>query len=77
MQYCNKKGVPTLEEAKKILEECGKLNPEPWVEHSINVAEAAKLITEQIDDLDSELAYILGLLHDIGRREGVHGWIWH
>ncbi len=73
MQYCNKKGIPTLEEAKIILEECGKLNPGPWIEHSINVAEAAKLIAEQTDDLDSELAYILGLLHDIGRREGVHG----
>ena len=73
MQYYTKKCVPTLEEAKKILEECGKLNPGSWIEHSINVAEAAKLISENIDDLDSELAYILGLLHDIGRREGVHG----
>jgi len=73
MEYCYKKGVPTLEEAKMILEEAEKLNPGKWVEHSINVAEGAKLIAEQTDDLDPELAYILGLLHDIGRREGIHG----
>lgn len=73
MEYCYKKGVPTLEEANMILEEGEKLNPGKWVEHSINVAEGAKLIAEQTDDLDPELAYILGLLHDIGRREGMYG----
>jgi len=60
--------VPTLEEAKSMLMEAEKLNPGPWVEHSLNVAEAAKLIAEQTEDMDPELAYILGLLHDIGRR---------
>lgn len=61
-------GVPTLEKAKYILMEAEKLNPGPWVKHSLNVAEAAKLIAEQTDDMNPELAYILGLLHDIGRR---------
>ncbi len=51
MEYCYKKGVPTLEEANMILEEAEKLNPGKWVEHSINVAEGAKLIAEQTDDL--------------------------
>lgn len=64
--------VPSLEEAKIILAEAEKLNPGPWVKHSMYVAEGAKLIAEKTDDLDPELAYILGLLHDIGRREGVH-----
>lgn len=68
-----KSGVPTLEEAMIILKEAEKLNPGGWVDHSLFVAEGAKLIAEQTDDLDSELAYILGLLHDIGRRCGMHG----
>lgn len=61
-------GVPTLEEAKLLLKEAEELNPGPWVKHSLYVAEAAKLIAEQTSDMDPELAYILGLLHDIGRR---------
>ncbi|WP_454053088.1 HD domain-containing protein [Clostridium sp. Marseille-Q7071] len=72
MKY-NNQSVPTLEEAMIILKEAEKLNPGGWVKHSMYVAEGAKLIAEQADNLDSELAYILGLLHDIGRREGVHG----
>jgi len=61
-------GVPTLEKAKIILEEAKGLNPGPWVDHSKYVAEGAKLIAEQTSDLNPEIAYILGLLHDIGRR---------
>lgn len=73
MKNCYRNGVPTLEEAMLILKEAEKLNPGNWVKHSMFVAEGAKLIAEQIDNLDSELAYILGLLHDIGRREGIYG----
>ncbi|SHJ77193.1 HDIG domain-containing protein [Hathewaya proteolytica DSM 3090] len=68
--YCEY-GVPTREEAMVFLKEAEKLNPGPWVEHSLYVAEAAKLIAERVEGLDSEVAYILGLLHDIGRRYGV------
>jgi hypothetical protein len=71
MQYYRKQGVPTLEEAMIILNEAEALNPGGWVKHSRYVAESAKLIAEQTDNLDPELAYILGLLHDIGRREGI------
>ncbi|OGO41665.1 MAG: phosphohydrolase [Chloroflexi bacterium RBG_16_58_14] len=46
------------------------LNPGPWVRHSKHVASAAKAIAAQHPDLDPEAAYILGLLHDIGRRAG-------
>lgn len=56
-----------------ILEEAEKLNPGGCVKHSMYVTEGAKLIAEQTDNLDSELAYILGLLYDIGRRDGIHG----
>jgi len=73
MQYCYKKeDVPSLEEAKILLKEAEVLNPGPWVMHSMYVAEGAKLIAEQTDNLDPKVAYILGMLHDIGRREGVH-----
>jgi HD superfamily phosphohydrolase YqeK len=46
------------------------MNPGPWVQHSRNVALAAQLIAERHPRLDPETAYLLGLLHDIGRREG-------
>jgi putative nucleotidyltransferase with HDIG domain len=68
LKNCIEQGVPTLEEAKSMLKEAEKLNPGPWVNHSLHVAEAAKLIAERTSDMNSELAYILGLLHDIGRR---------
>ncbi|OCA97246.1 HD domain-containing protein [Clostridium beijerinckii] len=73
MQYHYKKeDVPSLEEAKLILKEAEELNPGPWVMHSMYVAEGAKLIAEQTENLNSEVVYILGMLHDIGRREGIH-----
>jgi len=62
--------IPTLHIAEDILLEAGQRNPGPWVQHSKNVAQAAKLIAERHPRLDPETAYILGLLHDIGRREG-------
>ena len=62
---------PNKEIAIAELELAGKLNPGPWMKHSYNVAEAARLIAEQCDGLDSEKAYVCGLLHDIGRRTGI------
>ncbi|HNB50632.1 MAG TPA: HD domain-containing protein [Anaerolineales bacterium] len=66
---------PTLQQAQTYLREAETLNPGPWVAHSIHVAEAARIIAERHPDLDPDTAYILGLLHDIGRREGVKGMI--
>jgi hypothetical protein len=63
--------IPSLVEAQALLEEAEKLNPGPWINHSRHVAEAAQLITRRLQGLDPEAATILGLLHDIGRREGV------
>lgn len=64
-------GIPTLEEAKVILDEGSKLNPGPWIEHSLNVGRAAELIAKYDRELDENTALVLGMLHDIGRRYGV------
>ena len=63
--------LPTKEEAEKELYIAGELNPGPWVKHSINVGIAARNIAEKIPGMDAEKAYILGVLHDIGRRVGI------
>lgn len=62
--------IPTLQVAEAILEEAGRMNPGPWVDHSRVVAGAARRIAAAHPQMDSTTAYILGLLHDIGRREG-------
>lgn len=63
--------LPTAEEALKELEIAGVMNPGPWTEHSTNVGIAARNIAEKIPDMDPTKAYIVGLLHDIGRRVGI------
>ena len=63
--------LPTDDEAIEELEIAGRLNPGPWVKHSMNTGAAAKYIAEKVPGLDSEKAYICGLLHDIGRRAGI------
>jgi len=62
--------IPTKEQAHSMLEEADKMNPGPWVAHSEVVASTAMDIAKHCSDLDENVAYILGLLHDIGRREG-------
>ncbi len=63
--------IPTLQQARQLLSEAEKLNPGPWVPHSVFVAKAAEAIARIHPDLDPATAYILGCLHDIGRRAGV------
>ena len=63
--------LPTIDEALKELKIAEELNPGPWVKHSINTGIAAKNIAEKVPGMDSKKAYIIGLLHDIGRRVGV------
>ena len=63
--------LPTAEEAMRELKLAEELNPGPWVGHSVNVGIAARMIAEKIPSMDPEKAYILGLLHDIGRRVGI------
>ncbi|AQR95896.1 MULTISPECIES: HD domain-containing protein [Clostridium] len=62
---------PNREIAEKELELAGELNPGPWTEHSINVGLAAQIIAEKCGNLNPEKAYVLGILHDIGRRCGI------
>lgn len=56
-----------------MVREAGELNPGPWTAHSILVAQAAERIAAHLPGLDTEHAYIVGLLHDMGRRAGVTG----
>lgn len=63
--------VPSVEIAEDMLQEAAQMNPGPWVDHSRFVATAAKRIAERVQGIDPQIAYILGLLHDIGRRSGV------
>jgi len=53
-----------------MMESSGKMNPGPWIEHSKVAAGIAKAIAERCPEMDADAAYVLGLLHDIGRREG-------
>jgi hypothetical protein len=64
-------GIPSLEEARQLMQEAERRNPGPWFQHSAFVAQAAELIAAQLSSLDPSTAYILGYIHDIGRREGV------
>ena len=63
--------LPTAEEAMRELRTAEEMNPGPWVKHSVNTGIAARKIAEKIPSMDPEKAYIVGLLHDIGRRVGI------
>ncbi len=62
--------LPTREAAETLLREAERCNPGPWGNHSRVTAHCAERIAAACADLDSEKAYILGLLHDIGRKFG-------
>lgn len=61
---------PSREEAEKLLQEAWGCNPGPWAEHSRIAALCAERIARR-SGMDPEKAFILGLLHDIGRKFGV------
>lgn len=63
--------IPDLNEAERLLYEGESKHPGGWADHSRYVALAAKSVAEHCSSLDAETAYILGLLHDVGRQEGV------
>ena len=63
----------TIEQAKQELKLAVQNNPGPWEQHSLVTADNAMRIAEKIPGMDPEKAYIMGLLHDIGRREGITG----
>ncbi|MDD2214939.1 MAG: HDOD domain-containing protein, partial [Oscillospiraceae bacterium] len=65
---------PTRSQAEAILAEAEKLNPGKWSAHSRVAAQCAEKIAAACtgpDSLNPDKAYVLGLLHDIGRRFGV------
>jgi len=61
---------PSEDRAEALLQWAYGKNPGPWAEHSRVAARAGKAIAEQCG-LDPHRAYVSGLLHDIGRYEGV------
>lgn len=63
--------LPTRQIAEALLKEAEKSNPGPWGNHSRIAAYCARTIATYCNDLDPEKAYVLGLLHDIGRKFGV------
>jgi len=64
-------GIPSRAAAEALFADAAALNPGfGWVAHSRHVAGAAERIAVVHPELDSTMAYILGLLHDIGRRAG-------
>ena len=62
--------LPERAEAERLLRDAEGHNPGPWGNHSRIVAHCAEKIADACEGLDPEKAYILGLLHDIGRKFG-------
>ena len=60
--------LPTREEALKLIRDGLLFNPGPWGKHCLTAAHCAEKIASACGDMDVEKAYILGLLHDIGRK---------
>lgn len=63
----------TQEQAQRELRLAVQLNPGSWEQHSISVANNARLIAAHVPHMDCEKACVMGLMHDIGRRAGVTG----
>lgn len=63
--------IPERAEAERLLREAEQHNPGPWGNHSRVAAHCAEKIAGLCDGTDPEKAYVLGLLHDIGRRFGI------
>lgn len=57
--------------AELALREASQSNSGAWADHSRYVAEACKNIALHCKHLSADQAYLLGLLHDIGRYAGV------
>ncbi|MBQ7920410.1 MAG: HDOD domain-containing protein [Lachnospiraceae bacterium] len=62
---------PSREVAEELLREAESCNPGPWGAHSRVVAMCAEKIAKACPGMNPEKAYVVGLLHDIGRKFGV------
>lgn len=60
----------TKTQAIALLYEAEECNPGLWIQHSICVANCAEKIADKCG-LNTEKAFVLGLLHDIGRKFGI------
>ncbi len=65
--------IPTRAKAEALLEQAAVHHGGEWVGHSRHVALAAQQIASRIPALDAEKAFVLGLLHDIGRQNAQLG----
>lgn len=63
----------TIDQAQRELAAAAQMNPGPWQQHSLSVAKNAQLIAQHVPHMDGDTAYVMGLMHDIGRRAGVTG----
>ena len=71
------KGYPNLQEAERLWEEGIEFrrnqgdynNEEKYHSHTTSIAKAAKIIANHTDGMNPEKAYILGLLHDYGKKK--------
>ena len=63
----------TKEQGREELKNAVQQNPGPWEQHSLVSADNARRIAEKVPGMDPTKAYLMGLLHDIGRRAGVTG----
>lgn len=63
--------LPTRDEAMALIRDGLSNNPGPWGKHSLTAAHCAEKIAAACGDMGAEKAYVLGLLHDIGRKFGV------
>ena len=61
---------PERAEAERMVRDAESCNPGPWGDHSRVAARCAEKIAAA-SGMDTEKAYVLGLLHDIGRKFGV------
>lgn len=62
--------IPSRYEALVLLQDAETCNPGPWGNHSRTAAHCAEKIALACG-MDGEKAYVLGLLHDIGRKFGI------
>jgi hypothetical protein len=60
---------PTPKQAEEIFLAAKAENGGPWVNHSRFAAHVARLIARHHPAMEEEVGYVLGLLHDVGRKK--------
>ena len=61
----------------KEQEICSDREFSAWVAHSFGAAKVAEEIAKRIPEIDTDRAYASGLLHDIGRYQGIKTGMYH